>query len=92
VVAITNGKLDFGPWEADLLRESDGWRKKRVLGSRLSESSVESRVFRILAEWSMLQKESNDDDFGAQVRSGKRCRCPPWLRRHKLPQGQPTAG
>ena len=31
VVAITNGKLDFGPWEQIFYGEFDGRRKKRVL-------------------------------------------------------------
>ncbi|MCG2725342.1 MAG: secondary thiamine-phosphate synthase enzyme YjbQ [Elusimicrobia bacterium] len=31
VVAITNGKLDFGPWERIFYGEFDGLRKKRVL-------------------------------------------------------------
>ncbi len=31
VVAITQGKLDFGPWEQILYGEFDGRRKKRVL-------------------------------------------------------------
>ncbi len=31
VVAITNGKLDFGPWEQIFYAEFDGRRKKRVL-------------------------------------------------------------
>jgi len=31
VVAITNGKLDFGPWEEIFYGEFDGKRKKRVL-------------------------------------------------------------
>ncbi len=31
VVAITNGKLDFGPWEQIFYGEFDGNRKKRVL-------------------------------------------------------------
>lgn len=30
-VAITNGKLDFGPWEQIFYGEFDGCRKKRVL-------------------------------------------------------------
>jgi secondary thiamine-phosphate synthase enzyme len=30
-VAITNGKLDFGPWEQIFYGEFDGQRKKRVL-------------------------------------------------------------
>ena len=30
-VAITNGKLDFGPWEQIFYGEFDGKRKKRVL-------------------------------------------------------------
>jgi secondary thiamine-phosphate synthase enzyme len=31
VVAITNGKLDFGPWEQIFYGEFDGKREKRVL-------------------------------------------------------------
>ena len=31
VVAITNGKLDLGPWEQIFYLELDGLRKKRVL-------------------------------------------------------------
>ena len=31
VVAITNGRLDFGPWEQIFYGEFDGGRKKRVL-------------------------------------------------------------
>ena len=31
VVAITNGKLDFGPWEQIFYGEYDGMRRKRVL-------------------------------------------------------------
>ena len=31
VVAITSGKLDFGPWEQIFYGEFDGQRKKRVL-------------------------------------------------------------
>ncbi len=31
VVAVTDGKLDFGPWEAIFYGEFDGGRRKRVL-------------------------------------------------------------
>ena len=31
VVAVTEGKLDFGPWEQVFYGEFDGMRKKRVL-------------------------------------------------------------
>lgn len=31
VVAITNGELDFGPWEQIFYGEFDGMRRKRVL-------------------------------------------------------------
>jgi secondary thiamine-phosphate synthase enzyme len=31
VVAVTDGKLDFGPWEQIFYGEFDGMRKKRVL-------------------------------------------------------------
>ena len=34
VVAITGGKLDFGPWEQVFYGEFDGRRKKRVLYSK----------------------------------------------------------
>jgi len=31
IVALTNGKLDFGPWEQIFYGEFDGQRRKRVL-------------------------------------------------------------
>ena len=31
VIAVTNGKLDFGPWEQVFYGEFDGGRRKRVL-------------------------------------------------------------
>lgn len=31
VVAVTNGRLDFGPWEQIFYGEFDGRRKKRIL-------------------------------------------------------------
>lgn len=31
VIAITDGKLDFGPWEQVFYGEFDGMRKKRIL-------------------------------------------------------------
>jgi secondary thiamine-phosphate synthase enzyme len=31
VIAVTSGKLDFGPWEQIFYGEFDGMRKKRVL-------------------------------------------------------------
>jgi len=37
VVAITNGKLDFGPWERIFYGEFDGRRKKRVLVKVIGE-------------------------------------------------------
>jgi len=37
VVAITDGKLDFGPWEQIFYGEFDGQRKKRVLIKILGE-------------------------------------------------------
>ena len=37
VVAITNGKLDFGPWEQVFYGEFDGKRKKRVLVKIIGE-------------------------------------------------------
>ena len=37
VVAITNGKLDFGPWEQIFYGEFDGHRKKRVLVKIIGE-------------------------------------------------------
>jgi len=36
-VAITNGKLDFGPWEQIYYAEFDGQRKKRVLVKVIGE-------------------------------------------------------
>jgi secondary thiamine-phosphate synthase enzyme len=37
VVAITNGKLDFGPWEQIFYGEYDGKREKRVLVKIIGE-------------------------------------------------------
>lgn len=37
VAAITNGKLDFGPWEQIFYGEFDGKRKKRVLVKIIGE-------------------------------------------------------
>lgn len=37
VVAITEGKLDFGPWEEIFYGEFDGRRKKRVLVKIIGE-------------------------------------------------------
>jgi len=37
VVAITNGELDFGPWEQIYYGEFDGQRKKRVLVKIIGE-------------------------------------------------------
>jgi secondary thiamine-phosphate synthase enzyme len=37
VVAVTGGKLDFGPWEQIFYGEFDGRRKKRVLVKMIGE-------------------------------------------------------
>lgn len=37
VIAITNGKLDFGPWEQVFYGEFDGRRSKRVLVKIIGE-------------------------------------------------------
>lgn len=37
IVAITKGKLDFGPWEQIFYGEFDGMRKKRVLVKIIGE-------------------------------------------------------
>ena len=37
VVAITNGTLDFGPWEQIFYAEFDGRRRKRVLVKVIGE-------------------------------------------------------
>ena len=37
VIAITNGKLDFGPWEQIFYGEFDGQRNKRVLVKVIGE-------------------------------------------------------
>jgi secondary thiamine-phosphate synthase enzyme len=37
VAAITNGKLDFGPWEQIFYGEFDGCRRKRVLVKVIGE-------------------------------------------------------
>src|SRR5512136_1140892 len=40
VVAVTQGKLDFGPWERIFYGEFDGSRRKRVLVKIIGESQV----------------------------------------------------
>lgn len=37
IIAITNGKLDFGPWEQVFYGEFDGRRKKRALVKIIGE-------------------------------------------------------
>jgi len=37
VVAVTNGKIDFGPWEQIFYGEFDGRRRKRVLVKIIGE-------------------------------------------------------
>jgi secondary thiamine-phosphate synthase enzyme len=37
VVAVTNGKLDFGPWEQIFYGEFDGQRRKRVMVKIIGE-------------------------------------------------------
>jgi secondary thiamine-phosphate synthase enzyme len=37
IVAVTNGKLDFGPWDQIFYGELDGGRKKRVLVKIIGE-------------------------------------------------------
>ena len=37
VVAVTNGELDFGPWEQIFYGEFDGMRRKRVLVKIIGE-------------------------------------------------------
>ncbi|MDX2252781.1 MAG: secondary thiamine-phosphate synthase enzyme YjbQ [Nitrospira sp.] len=37
VIAITNGKMDFGPWEQIFYGEFDGGRRKRVLVKVIGE-------------------------------------------------------
>ena len=37
VVAVTNGRLDFGPWEQLVYGEFDGGRRKRVLVKIIGE-------------------------------------------------------
>ena len=37
VVAVTNGKLDFGPWEQIFYGEFDGMRNKRILVKIIGE-------------------------------------------------------
>ena len=37
VIAVTNGKLDFGPWEQIFYGEFDGRRRKRVLVKIIGE-------------------------------------------------------
>jgi secondary thiamine-phosphate synthase enzyme len=44
VVAVTRGKLDFGPWEQIFYGEFDGRRKKRILVKILGEKPSTSSL------------------------------------------------
>src|ERR1051326_3393484 len=44
VIPITNGKLDFGPWQRVFYAEFDGQRAKRVILKVMGERSEERRV------------------------------------------------
>ncbi len=44
VVAVTNGKLDFGPWEQIFYGEFDGRRPKRVLIKVIGEYQSDWRI------------------------------------------------
>jgi hypothetical protein len=44
VVAITKGKLDFGPWEQIFYGEFDGRRAKRVLVKVIGEQRARGTV------------------------------------------------
>ncbi len=44
VVAITNGRLDFGPWEQIFYGEFDGGRRKRVLVKIIGEQNGRSTI------------------------------------------------
>jgi secondary thiamine-phosphate synthase enzyme len=39
VVAVTAGKLQFGPWEHIFYGEFDGWREKRILVKVIGETA-----------------------------------------------------
>jgi len=49
VVAITKGKLDFGPWEQIFYGEFDGRRKKRVLVKIIGDRRRSTSDDRLLA-------------------------------------------
>jgi thiamine phosphate synthase YjbQ (UPF0047 family) len=42
VVAVTNGRLDFGTWERIFYRDFDGRRRKRVLVKIISQAAKKS--------------------------------------------------
>jgi secondary thiamine-phosphate synthase enzyme len=44
VVAVTNGKLDFGPWEQIFYGEFDGRRNKRVLVKVIGDTATEEHA------------------------------------------------
>jgi secondary thiamine-phosphate synthase enzyme len=43
VVAVTDGRLDFGPWEQIFYGEFDGLRRKRVLVKIIGEGAAAQR-------------------------------------------------
>ena len=51
VVAITGGKLDFGPWEQIFYGEFDGRRSKRVLVKIIGEGKQAFQSVRNMIMW-----------------------------------------
>ena len=45
VVAVTDSKMDFGPWEQIFYGEFDGGRRKRVLVKIIGEQVSTKRIF-----------------------------------------------
>jgi hypothetical protein len=49
VVAVSHGRLDFGPWEQVFYGEFDGRRRRRVLVEIIGESCALRFVIPVLA-------------------------------------------
>ena len=79
VVAITDGKLDFGPWEQIFYGEFDGRRKKRVreaqlaglagdIGLKIDAAATATFGFEVSGRYAIvLSRESTDPRLRLQM-------------------------
>ena len=75
VVAITEGKLDFGPWERIFYGEFDGMRKKRILeklsANKLINTQIELGFSDIVGFFAWIEDSGNTNKIHIKVIAGR---------------------